>query len=245
MDGVVANPCVRAVVFDWYETLAKITQEMRVAMFDGVAREAGLDLAVGTLKKRWHDAARREREQPFGGPVPPFRNFCARWRERGEALLEQYGVRGGGELVARHYAGLHASAAAYPEAPQVLERLASRQQLGVLSDADTDFLRQSIDRAGLTFSAVACSEELQNYKPHIETFRAVCERLNARPHETVFVGDHPRNDIAGARNAGMRTVWINRNKLVWPHHTYVAGCEELPAPDVEIARLVELEAALT
>jgi FMN phosphatase YigB (HAD superfamily) len=168
----VAKRSVRAVVFDWYETLAMVTVEMRLAMFDRVACEAGLDLPVGTLGEQWREATRAERGHPFDGPVPPFRSFRDRWRERGKALLEQYGVRGGGELVARHYAGLHASASAYPEAAPVLERLASRRQLGVLSDADTEFLRLSIDRAGFTFAAVACSEELQNYKPHIETFRA-------------------------------------------------------------------------
>jgi HAD superfamily hydrolase (TIGR01509 family) len=144
-------------------------------------------------------------------------------------MLEEYGVHGGGELVARHYAGLHASALPYREAAVAVERLASRHRLGVLSDADTDFLRLSLDRAGFAFAAVACSEQLQNYKPHIETFRAVCQRLDTRPDETVFVGDQPRNDIAGARNAGM-TVWINRNRLAWPDHPARPGCEELPAP---------------
>jgi 2-haloalkanoic acid dehalogenase type II len=214
-------------------------------MFDRVAGDAGLDLAPGALGERWREAARREREHPFDGPVPPFRSFRARWRERGEAMLEEYGVHGGGELVARHYAGLHASALPYREAAVAVERLASRHRLGVLSDADTDFLRLSLDRAGFAFAAVACSEQLQNYKPHIETFRAVCQRLDTRPDETVFVSDQPRNDIAGARNAGMRTVWINRNRLAWPDHPHDPAARNCQPPDVEIASLVDLQAVLS
>jgi putative hydrolase of the HAD superfamily len=32
----------------------------------------------------------------------------------------------------------------------------------------------------------------------------------------LHVGDHPQNDIAAARNTGMKTVWINRAGVEWP-----------------------------
>jgi putative hydrolase of the HAD superfamily len=31
--------------------------------------------------------------------------------------------------------------------------------------------------------------------------------LNVLPNESVFVGDHPINDIQAARNIGMKTIW--------------------------------------
>jgi 2-haloalkanoic acid dehalogenase type II len=227
---------VRAVVFDWYGTLAQVTAEMRVAVFDRVASDAGLDLTGTALGRRWHELARLEGEYPFDGPVPPFRSFRTRWKARGETLLGEHGVQGGGDVIARYCTDLHANAVAYPDAAEIVDRLRSRYRLGVLSDADTDFLWQSSDRSGLTFATVASSEDLKNYKPHIETFRKVCERLGVKPREAVFVGDQPRNDIAGARTADLRTIWINRDALAWP--------AELPGPDVEIGSLFELEAVL-
>jgi putative hydrolase of the HAD superfamily len=33
------------------------------------------------------------------------------------------------------------------------------------------------------------------------------ERLNVSPARSVFVGDHPEVDVAGARAAGMQAIW--------------------------------------
>jgi putative hydrolase of the HAD superfamily len=44
-------------------------------------------------------------------------------------------------------------------------------------------------------------------KPDTGIFTYTSEQLGVSPAECVYVGDHPRNDIEGARNAGMRTIW--------------------------------------
>ena len=67
-------------------------------------------------------------------------------------------------------------------------------------------------------------------------FRAVCERLAVEPKEAAYVGDSPWADMAGARNAGMRSIWINRHGLDWP--------EDQEPPDATIQSLAELPAAL-
>lgn len=36
--------------------------------------------------------------------------------------------------------------------------------------------------------------------------------MNAEPGRSVFVGDSMKHDIAGARNAGMMTVYVRRGK---------------------------------
>ena len=51
--------------------------------------------------------------------------------------------------------------------------------------------------------------------------------------EAVFVGDSPRNDIAGAAACGMTTVWVNRAGRSYP--------DGLPRPDYEVRSLDELE----
>jgi 2-haloalkanoic acid dehalogenase type II len=241
----VAKPGVRVVVFDWYETLVQITSDMRCPCSTGLlATRDSISLlerlVSGGVKPLAGSASTRST-----GRCLRFAASALAGESEGKRCSRSMGVHGGGELVARHYAGLHASALPYREAAVAVERLASRHRLGVLSDADTDFLRLSLDRAGFAFAAVACSEQLQNYKPHIETFRAVCQRLDTRPDETVFVSDQPRNDIAGARNAGMRTVWINRNRLAWPDHPHDPAARNCQPPDVEIASLVDLQAVLS
>jgi putative hydrolase of the HAD superfamily len=60
-------------------------------------------------------------------------------------------------------------------------------------------------------------------------------KLDVPPAHVVHVGDDQREDIAGARAAGMRAVWVNRRAA--PSE---AWCE----PDAEIRDLSELPAVL-
>ena len=71
-------------------------------------------------------------------------------------------------------------------------------------------------------------------KPHPLMFEAALERMGTTPAETVFVGDNPLADIAGAQSVGMRAVRrvtglavVNGN-LTAPHPC-LHSLEELPA----------------
>lgn len=46
-------------------------------------------------------------------------------------------------------------------------------------------------------------------KPDPEIFRRTAARLGVACQSCMYVGDHPVNDIQGARNADMRPVYIN------------------------------------
>lgn len=46
-------------------------------------------------------------------------------------------------------------------------------------------------------------------KPEPDAFWELASRLALEPAEILYVGDNPRNDIMGARRAGMRTAWLN------------------------------------
>jgi putative hydrolase of the HAD superfamily len=56
--------------------------------------------------------------------------------------------------------------------------------------------------------------------------------LKLKPAEILFVGDEPHADVAGPREVGMQTVWVNRTRAEWP-----AG---LPAADAVITDLTGL-----
>ena len=48
-------------------------------------------------------------------------------------------------------------------------------------------------------------------KPDKGIFEIVERQLGVGPEACVLVGDHPVNDVAGARGAGWRSVWIDRD----------------------------------
>jgi HAD superfamily hydrolase (TIGR01662 family) len=52
-------------------------------------------------------------------------------------------------------------------------------------------------------------------KPHAEFFERVLEVAQTAPRETVYVGDHPGNDVFPAKAAGLRTAHIRRGP--WGH----------------------------
>lgn len=214
---------VTAVVFDYYETLAELSWETRERVFDDLARRVGLELPPGEAYCHWRELASRDwvlrlggrQRPPLDGP-PPFVTFREVWLERSRQLFQQWGVDAPAELGADAYRGAHARAVAYPDALPALDALHGRYRLAVLSDADGDFLAESMRRNGLSFEAVVCSEQVRAYKPHVSMFREVCARLSVEPAEAVYVGDSPWADIEGARHAGLRAVWLNRHGATWP-----------------------------
>ncbi|NBI29693.1 HAD family hydrolase [Chengkuizengella marina] len=62
------------------------------------------------------------------------------------------------------------------------------------------------------FDAIVVSEEAGVKKPNQQIFLMALERLDLLPHEAIFVGDHPKNDVLGASQAGMKAIWINKNQ---------------------------------
>ena len=58
-------------------------------------------------------------------------------------------------------------------------------------------------------------------KPATAIFEAGLRRMAVAPEQAIHVGDQPRSDVAGARDAGLRPVLIDRGGF----HPEVADCE--------------------
>jgi HAD superfamily hydrolase (TIGR01549 family) len=113
-----------------------------------------------------------------------------------------------------------------------LERLARRYPLASLSNGNADLRLIGLDDL-FVFSLNAI--EVGSAKPEPLMFETACRRLGMRPAEIVHVGDDPDHDVRGGRDAGFRTVWVNRTGQEWP-----GGARA----DAEIDALAELEAVL-
>ncbi|MEV0635860.1 HAD family hydrolase [Streptomyces sp. NPDC050619] len=74
-------------------------------------------------------------------------------------------------------------------------------------------------------------------KPQPEFFRRVLEEAQAAPSATVYVGDHPANDIFPAKAAGLRTAHIRRGP--WGH-LWADAPEVVAAADWRIDSLTQL-----
>jgi 2-haloalkanoic acid dehalogenase type II len=233
-----------AVIFDFYETLVCLTHEIRERVFDDLARSVGASHPPGEAYRHWREHTTRDADlrlaghdrPPFDGDGISFVTFRDVWTRRSAELFTHWGVEAHGDVGARAYVEAHCAAGLYPEVRDAVESLRRRHRLAVLSDADTDFIERCLERNNLAFDVIVTSEDMQAYKPHVALFREACARLQVQPSEAVYVGDNPWADVAGARNAGMRAVWLNRHAAAWP--------DDIPPPDTTITSLSELLRAL-
>ena len=85
-----------------------------------------------------------------------------------------------------------------------------------------DFIVMSVDHGGIE-------------KPDPRIFEIAVREARCEPHELLHVGDHIEYDVRGANDAGVRSVWLNRNG-----ESSVNGVK----PDLEVTSLRELTDAL-
>ena len=121
----------------------------------------------------------------------------------------------------------------FPEVRPALESLASRYTLVAVTNGNARLDRIGIDHF---FRAVVSARSAGAAKPARPIFDAAVSVGGAAAHETLHVGDHPEFDVDGARSAGLRTVWLNRNGHEWPG--------SLERPDSTITNLPELDELL-
>ncbi|MFZ3265038.1 MAG: HAD family hydrolase [Terriglobales bacterium] len=91
-----------------------------------------------------------------------------------------------------------------------LQQIASRYRIGVISNADgriEDVLRRC--EIADCFLSITDSGLVGYEKPHPEIFRRALETLNARPEESLYVGDVYSVDYLGAIQAGMQAVLMD------------------------------------
>lgn len=84
---------------------------------------------------------------------------------------------------------------------------------------------------------IATSEEWGVAKPHPGFFAHVLDVAQAAPRETVYVGDHPANDVFPAKAAGLRVAHIRRGP--WGH-LWADDPELVAAADWRIDSLTQL-----
>lgn len=97
-----------------------------------------------------------------------------------------------------------------PDAADLLEDLAERYRLGVLTNGPQRYQEEKVDTLGLEtrVDAVVYAGDLPRRKPLSPPFEAICERLSVTPERALYVGDSLRYDVAGAHVSGLDVAWF-------------------------------------
>lgn len=116
----------------------------------------------------------------------------------------------------------------YPDVIPTFDALAPHFKLGLLSNGNT-----YPERCGLEgrFAFVVFSQDVQVEKPDPKIFQITAEKAGCELTQMLHVGDSLTSDVAGAKNVGAPSVWLNREGV--PNDTETQ-------PDYEIASLTEI-----
>lgn len=102
----------------------------------------------------------------------------------------------------------------FPGVPELIDGLRSGGvRTGVVSDGYGAVQARKVAGLGAIaarFDVVVLTDDLGpgHGKPSPTAFRVACRLLGVDPSATIYVGNDPRKDFAGARSAGLRTIRV-------------------------------------
>ncbi len=99
-----------------------------------------------------------------------------------------------------------------PGAIDVLKEIKRRGYiLGAITNGVSSLQNMKLDTAGIRdlFDVVVVSGDIGIYKPDRRIFDEAIRRAGVKNEESLFVGDHPVNDVEGALGADMKIIRMN------------------------------------
>ena len=227
---------ITTVIFDMYETLVENEPRHWHTTFEEIVREQQLDTTADRLWQEWRNIERNFRDDRIK-PGALFQTYHEAWRDCFVRTFRLMGLSGDADAAIGKSILSMSQRAPYPETNEALAEVQKLWRTAVLSNADDDYLLPNVKLLDLEFAAVLSSEEARCYKPQSELFKAMLRRLDVAPEACAYVGDRQFEDVKGAGQVGMHTVWLNRSGN--------PPDPELPMPEFQIRSLLQLPGILT
>lgn len=167
----------------------------------------------------------------------------AQGRDNADAVrLVRPGIDIGAEYRARDAAGygeMLDEADLYDDVRPALGALRAAGIRVIIAGNQTARIGDLLRALNLPADLIVTSGEWGVAKPQPEFFARVLEVAEAAPSRTVYVGDHPANDVFPAREAGLRTAHLRRGP--WGH-LWANDPAVVAAADWRISNLSDLAA---
>lgn len=173
------------VLLDFYCTLVDLGDPIRSHGFDDFAWRLGLPLGPGELYRQYVEMIGGE---PDEDDAAGFVSYQRSWLAAGRRLLAPFGRESAARQFADAHADMHATAVIFPEVPETVRALARHVRIGVVANADHDYLMRCLDHNGLRFDLAVDSQTARCYKPDPRIFQRACNALSVPAGEAVMVG---------------------------------------------------------
>lgn len=135
------------------------------------------------------------------------------WKDKVyEQLIAEFQIQGiGWETLLQDYVTEFKNyCVPFPGLLAMLNELKRRSiRMGIITNGKGQFQLDNIKALKIEsyFEAILISERENMRKPDARLFLRALDCLEVAPAESVFIGDHPENDVKAARQAGMWGVW--------------------------------------
>jgi putative hydrolase of the HAD superfamily len=115
----------------------------------------------------------------------------------------------------------------------------SNLQLGMITNGYGQFQMDNIKALGIEkyFDVILVSEWEGIKKPDPKIFKRALKQLNVLPKQSIFVGDHPENDVKAAQNIGMKGIW--KKDVQWDNVQADFTVNDLAELPLIIGKIVE------
>jgi 2-haloalkanoic acid dehalogenase type II len=121
----------------------------------------------------------------------------------------------------------------FPDTNRALERLASRYQLGILSNIDDDLLTETRRHFSVSFDLIVTARQVQSYKPAHSHFLEARRRIGDK--RWLHAAQSYFHDVVPASELRIPVAWVNRKA------EQAAEGGPLPSYEVpDLARLADL-----
>ncbi len=214
---------IAAITFDLWQTLLldrpEVGQVRTLARLEGTGaalRKAGKEYPAAIIEEAYQKCARRCQQIREGLADISFRKQVELFVEGISPGLAARLPAATMDEIARAYSD---SFFLYPPVPHPngLETLAAVKEMGLTIGMISNTgmtpgvsFRRFLQEHGMLdyFAALTFSDEALVAKPSPAIFLMTLQALGVDPEQTIHVGDHPNNDVAGAKGCGLKAVWI-------------------------------------
>jgi putative hydrolase of the HAD superfamily len=206
----------KAIFFDAAGTLIKPARRVGES-YTLVAQKYGVEVSSAAISERFRACFEASPPLAFPGVSPAETIQLERewWKQLVGRIFEPWPFERFDDYFAElfDYFAQAKSWTLYPEVPETLSALKGR---GLIVDVISNFdsrLIKILHGLGAThwFEEIFISSRVGYAKPHRRIFETALERHGLNPSDALHVGDSEINDVGGARNAGVKGIWIDRS----------------------------------
>ncbi|PZT55302.1 HAD family hydrolase [Paenibacillus silvae] len=206
---------VKAIFFDVDDTLYDHLQPLRGALQDVLGLSETFDYALAYHRFRYYSDWLSAQEDLSAVPEP---DAVERMRRRRfELTMEEFGMPlqvGQAQELQEQYLGRQFEITPFEGAYDLIRRLQEEgHTVGLITNGEGQHQRRKLEALG-AFSLVNekqifISGVVGHAKPDGRLFEHVNRQTDTAAHNSYYIGDSWRNDVAGAVDAGWKVIWFN------------------------------------